>query len=78
MNIISGCTIRAYDPSSSTKQPKNSYLPNLHFYPIGLGFENGQTTFTAKPGYKDETFLVKTLETLIEGGSKILTNFKNI
>ena len=50
-------------------------MPNLHFYPIGLGFENGETTFTTKSGYKEDIFKVRKLDYLIQGWSKIpMTN----
>ena len=39
--MISGCTVRAFDPSKQVERPDNSYLPNIHFYEYGIGPGSG-------------------------------------
>ena len=54
-----GCTVRAYDPTSATKRPDNSFKPNIHFYSYGLGPENGIC--------KRTNLKVRSLDYLIQG-----------
>ena len=42
---ISGCTVRAFDPTANVIRPKNSYYPNLHYYNVGLNGENGKSYY---------------------------------
>ena len=34
-----GCIVKAFDPSKAVKRPSNSYLPNLHYFNLGIGHE---------------------------------------
>ena len=61
-----GCTVRAYDPTDEVDRPSNSYLPNLHFYPLAIGPRMGTIEF---PGGK--TFKMNSLGNFIKGKAKI-------
>jgi hypothetical protein len=44
-----GCTVHAYDPTVT--RPENVKNSNIHFYPLGIAHENGQSS----DGYKFQT-----------------------
>ena len=56
--------MRAFDPTDEVIRPKNSYHPNLHYYNIGIGAENGYVNSDSSTG-KDPIEL-KTLDTLLK------------
>ena len=62
-----GCTVRAYDPTDKVKRPSNSYLPNLHFYPLAIGPNKGTMIF---PG--DKSFKMNSIGNLIKGNVNLL------
>ena len=63
--FISGCIVRAYDPTDLVKRPQNSFHTNLKYYNVGIGPINGKKDFSSDEK-QSQISEIKTLSSLLK------------